>query len=155
MLLLTIVVFGFVGSFVPVRAELTKSRNEARLRICQAKEAGLRNRQTRMLNLAGQSLDNLQTKLDRVVGFYTDKIVPKGITIANFGSLLDKAGMEKQEALGQLSQARLMSNNFSCQSDDPLSQVNEFGRQMNKVNQSIKDYRYAIINLTTAVKNAR
>ncbi len=124
---------------------------DGRLRACQAHEDAIKRRLTHLTNL----VTNMETKFDaiatRVENYYTNKVVPRGKTVANYNTLVSDIQTQKTNVQTALKKAQTDANSFSCTSGSPKAQLTQFREDMQAVKEALKDYRTSIKNLIVAV----
>jgi len=149
--------FVFVFSVTSVLASNSannRNQNSARLRICQTREATIKNRTERIMNMASAMIDNFEIKSQKVQVFYSKNVIPKGKTVSNYGNLVADVQTKKNVVLVELSKARAEAESFSCTGNEPQKSMQDFRKYMLEVNTALKNYRTSVKNLIVAVRTA-
>lgn len=136
----------------------TSSQNlrlqDAKLKSCQSRQEAVRERSTRLAELA----QNMESKFDaiatRVEEYYSSKVVPSGKTVAGYDGLVLSIQDKKAAVNQNLIKAQEASSGFSCSLDDPKALLTEFRQDMQVVKKSLKEYRTSIKNLIVAVRSS-
>lgn len=126
---------------------------ETKLKVCQTKETTIKNRTTRLGDLANKMIEKFDTITNRVKEHYISKVVPSGKTLANYDSLVSDIQTKKEAVQTVLTQAQTNVSGFSCDGDAPKEQMTQFRSDMQAVKTALKDYRTSIKNLITAVRS--
>jgi peptidoglycan hydrolase CwlO-like protein len=124
---------------------------DAKLRACQAREKGIKNRSTHLTDLVKNMEDKFDAILQRVEGYYTNTVVPSGKTVSNYDSLVLDIQTKKAAVQVTLTKAQNDVTSFSCTLDNPKETMAKFKDDMQLVKQALKDYRTSIKNLIVAV----
>lgn len=95
--------------------------------------------------------DKFDAIAQRVEDYYTNTVVPSGKTVANYANLVSDIQAEKAAVQAPVTQAQNNANSFSCTSNDPKETLTQFRKDMQAVQQALKDYRTSIKNLIVAV----
>lgn len=144
-----------VGKPVDIERKPSVSFGQGTLRACQAKENSLKNRLTRLNNLA----TNMKSKFDSIVGkveeYYALKVVPSGKTVSSYDTLTSNIQIKKTAVQAALITTQTNTDNFTCTSDDPKGQLIQFRKDMQEVKSALKEYRTSIKNLTVAVHSVK
>jgi len=131
----------------------TQRLTEAKLRICQTKEARIRTRTKTIANLA----ENIFTKFNRIANqvenYYTNIVVPSGKKVSNYDELVAEIAAKKAIVQKDLAEANTDAEAFSCNSDNPKGQLIQIRTQMQTVKKHLKEYRTAIKNLIVAIRS--
>lgn len=126
---------------------------DAKLKACQAREAGITNRSVHL----GQLVTTMEVKFDtiatRVEEYYTTKVVPGGKTVANYDSLVADTQTKKATVQVAVTKAQADVAGFSCTGENPKGQMMTFRVDMQGVKQALKDYRTSIKDLIVAVRS--
>ncbi len=138
-----------------VGQSVTSARlTEAKLKVCQNREAAIQKRSTQLTKLVKNMTTNFDGIAARVEKYYTNKVLPSGKTVANYDALVADITAKKNAAKTALDKADADAAAFNCASDDPKAQLTQFRTDMQTVKQDLKDYRTAIKNLIVAVRTA-
>ena len=132
--------------------ELAKTRlQDAKLKACQAREKGIKNRSTHLADLAENMQDKFDVIAKRVQDYYTNTVLPAGKTVTNYDALLADIQTKKTAVQTALTKAQNDVNGFVCTSDNPKGTMMQFKDNMLAVKQALKDYRTSIKNLIVAI----
>ncbi|MBI3385571.1 hypothetical protein HY031_00635 [Candidatus Gottesmanbacteria bacterium] len=137
-------------SGLPIQAQ--NHLTEAKLKACQARENGIRQRSTRLVDLVTNTETKFETIAKRVEDYYTNKQVPSGKIVSNYNNLTSDIQDKKtavQVALIKVHQYEAL--NFSCSASDPKAQMSQFRTDMQTVKKTLQDFRISIKNLIVAV----
>lgn len=126
---------------------------EAKLKVCQNKEAAIQKRNTQL----NKTAETMMTKFDgiatKVETYYTSKVVPSGKTVSNYDALVAEIATKKSAVRTDLTKANTDATAFKCSGDNPKAQLILFRTDMQKVKQDLKDYRTSIKTLIVAVRS--
>lgn len=123
----------------------------AKLRACQAREDGIKNRSTHLVDLVKNIEDKFDSIAKKVEDYYTNKVVPSGKTITNYDTLVSDIIIKKTAVDASLTKAQNSLSALSCTSDNPKDTIMKFKDDMQAVKQALKDYRTSIKNLIVAI----
>ncbi len=124
---------------------------DAKLKACQARENGIKNRSAQLARLAKNMEDKFDAIAKRVQDYYTGTVIPSGKTVANYDTLVSDIQTKKTAVQTALTKAQADFSGFSCTSSDPKGAMAQFKDDMQAVKQALKDYRTSIKNLIVAV----
>ena len=89
-----------ITSGAPVSSQKASAQTKlqtAKLKVCQARENGIKNRSTQLANLAKNMEDKFDAIAKRVQDYYTNTVVSSGKTVANYDSLVSDIQTKKTE----------------------------------------------------------
>ncbi len=129
------------------------TRVEVKLRACRAKENSIKKRMSQLEKLATKMLEKFSEIQGRVEKYYTEKVLPSGKTVTNYGALITETQTKKATVQAAIAKAKTNTAGFSCADDDPKEQMKQFREGMREVKSALKDYRTAIRNLIVAVRS--
>lgn len=121
-------------------------------RSCEAKAASVERRMSQLVDLSQNQERVFDAIAERVKTFYNDKVIPQGITVANYNELLSDIDAKKALVDDALAKAQTDADNFSC--DNAKTSFNQFRQNMQAVKTALKNYRTSIRNLIVAVHSA-
>lgn len=124
-----------------------------RVKLCQVKEAVIKNRSTRLASSTENMLSKFDSISSRVQDVYNNKNVPQGKVLANYDALLADIKDKQASAQAALQQTKDDVANFSCTLGNPKEQLTAFRQDMQEVKKALKDYRFTIKNLIVAVRS--
>lgn len=122
-----------------------------KLRACQAKEAAVKTRLSRLISLVTNMENKFDSIAQRVKTYYTSKVIPSGKTVANYDALVADIQSKKAAVQAALTNAKNDADGFSCTTGDPKAQLRKYQEDMLTVKRALKDYRTSIKNLIVAV----
>ena len=127
--------------------------SEARLKICEAREKNIENRFRTLLTLGVNTHKGKEKIVERVDKFYTTVLVPAGYILPNYDVL--KADIETKEAAVQtiLDEAQASGESFSCDSEDPKAQADEFKSNIQALINANKAYKTSVRTFVVAVRD--
>lgn len=126
---------------------------EAKLKVCQNKEAAMQKRNDQLTKTAESMLTKFDSIATRVENYYTDKVVPNGKIVSDYDALVADIATKKSAVQTNLDKASADAAAFNCTSNDPKGQLTQFRTDMQAVKQGLKDYRTSIKNLIVAVRS--
>jgi hypothetical protein len=129
-----------------------EKRQEAKLRVCQNREAAMKQRFERLNSMADKMLSSFDAKATRVKDYYTDKVIPTGKTVPDYDALVADIDTKKAAVETALTNAKASSDAFSCDAADPKTLLQDYRKSMQEVKSALKDYRTAIKNLIVAIR---
>lgn len=151
-----------IGNTAEAKNSLTGTTNqamaaqkltEAKLKVCQNKEASIQKRNDALTKMANTMLTKFDSIAARVEIYYTDKAVASGKTISNYDALLVEIAAKRSAVQTDLDKATADALAFECTSDSPKGQLTQFRIDMQGVKQGLKDYRTSIKNLIVAIRS--
>ena len=135
-----------------VRDKLTNRLDEVKLKVCQKKQATIRNRSRKLV----QRAENIQSRFNRIVEkvdeYYVDKVLPAGVEINNYDQMLDRIDEKRAVVASSLGLAGSTADNFDCEGRNPKEQLKQFGTDMHVAIGALKDYKKSVIDLLVAVR---
>lgn len=149
-------IFNFGTRRDSVREKVKETVKEnVREKSCEARADMVRDRSEKLVAKAKEMEEKFVSIVDRVKGFYTDKVVPAGGVVSNYDALLADIDAKKATLDTAIADAESKAGSFNC--TDPSqarAQVNEFKASMQKVITSLKELRVSVKNFIVAVKGA-
>ncbi len=139
------------------RIDNLKEKFEARLeekkkKICERVEARINKRSDRLVTRAERMTDRFDKIADKVKDYYTDKLVPKGVTIDNYDALVADIATKGAAVDEVVATAKAAISEFDCDGDSPKGVLSLFRGDMKTVITALKDYRTSVVNLLVAVR---
>lgn len=127
--------------------------SEARLKICEGREEKIGNRFKSLIALGEKTHAGKEKIVERVDGFYTNVLVPAGHTLPNYETL--KADIEVKETAvkAALEAAQVNGQEFSCDSDDPKAQADEFKENVQTLIAANKAYKQSVRTFVVSVRD--
>lgn len=125
---------------------------DTRQKICQSRQNIITNRTQSIIGLANTMLINFDLHTQRVQNYYSQKLVPQGKFVPNYGDLVTQIQTHKSQVRSALSKAQAESANFTCSQPNPQKSLNSFKSQMQEVKTALKNYRNSVRNLIVAVR---
>lgn len=122
--------------------------------ICERLEAGINSRSGNLVNKVNKHTARFDRISNKVQDFYTEKMVPKGITVENYDALVGDISTKKAVVDEAVAKASSTISDFDCSSDHPKQLLSDFKDQMQSVIKSLKDYRKSVVNLIIAVRTS-
>lgn len=151
-LLLSNVAFAVNAPTQTKRPEKLQQRlDEAKLRVCEARENIIKNRSLALERLVENILEKFDAITLRVKNYYTNKVVPSGQTLENYDALVSDIEAKKTAVKTAIQKAKDDFKDFECDGDDPKGALVKFRESMHTVKQALKDYKTSIRNLIVAV----
>lgn len=123
-------------------------------KACLAHENNIKRRTNQMYNLSNNIINRFSVITSNVESYYNSTVIPKGIIVTNYSTLVSTVLSTQDTAQGQLNQFNLDYANFSCSSTNPQTQVLAFNSDMRVEITDLNVYKRAVINLLTAVRSA-
>jgi len=125
-----------------------------KLQACQARQKAIKNRQQSLLKLATGHLKRMDNWVDRLKRFYEEKLIPRGVKIENYDELLARIDEARKMVVNSLDKASGLSDDFSCEGNDPKGLYNQFRGDMQEVKANLQEYRKAVKDLLVAIRKA-
>lgn len=135
------------------RQSASAKLTDTKLKMCQARENGIKQRSTRLAQLVTTMEETFDKIAARVKDYYNSKVVPAGKTVSNYPSLVADIQTKKDAVAAALTKAQNDASTFSCSNDDPKGQITQFRVDMQAVKTALKDYRTSVKNLIVAVRS--
>jgi hypothetical protein len=151
---LTVVTVSLLASatvFAVMPAQAKARLQDAKLKMCQAKENVIKNRSTSLNGLVENMLEKFDAIALRVENYYTNTVIPSGKTVANYDVLLADIQTKKAAVQTALTKAKDDFKTFSCTGNDPKGALEQYRKDMQAVKQAMADYRTSIKNLIVAI----
>lgn len=126
---------------------------DAKLKVCQARENGIKQRSSRLTQLVTTMENKFDAIVQRVEDYYNSKVVPSGKSVSNYNSLISDIQTKKAAVQTALSKTQSDVSGFSCTSDNPKGQMTQFREDMQAVKRALKEYRTSIKSLIVAVRS--
>ncbi len=126
---------------------------EAKLGVCQNREAAITKRLTQLIRLANKTQEKFDAIAERVETYYTTKAVPAGKIVSTYDALVVEIATKKTAVQTVLTAAETSAATFSCTSDDPKGQLTQFKTAMQDVKKALHEYRTAVKNLIVAIRS--
>ncbi len=128
-----------------------KRLEEFKLKICKTREENIKKRTSSLMNLASQMVGKFDAIAARVEEFYTTKVLPKGLVVANYDSLVADVNAKKAAVDAAIRKVPDVSG-FDCEGDGPKELLTEYRTAMKDVKSALHEYRTSIKNLIKAVR---
>lgn len=124
-------------------------------RSCEDRLNALKTRMTQLVRLADNQKSVFDSIADRVKTFYTDTVVPQGITVANYDALVADIDAKKAAVDTAISDAQAATDDFTCdEGSNARTAFSTFRTNMQAVKTALHQYRFSIRNLIVAVHTA-
>lgn len=134
--------------------ERTQARlEEAKLKVCQKREAAIQQRSTRLVTQATKMQEKFASIAQRVQAYYVDKSAPAGKTVADYDALITTIADKQSAVQAAATQAQTTAQSFACEGEDPKGQLKQFRADMQSVKRALKEYRTAVKDLIVAVRS--
>ena len=126
--------------------------HQVKLKVCKKKQAGLKKRSQNLVRRGQLTFTRFDRIVERVKQYYTNRLVPKGVTIENYDQMLANIEANKTAAKNALDKAEDAAGDFDCKSDDPKGQLQAFRQEMTNVIRALKNYKKSVIDFLVAVR---
>ncbi|EKD53487.1 MAG: hypothetical protein ACD_61C00032G0004 [uncultured bacterium] len=124
----------------------------ARMKSCQAKESAVKIRMTQLTKLV-TTMETVFDKIsNRVIKYYTEKVVPSGKSLSDYTTLINNISTQKSSVQTALDKAKADISAFNCDSENPGTLLLQFNTNMKLVKGALKTYRTAINKLIVAIR---
>ncbi|MEK9178720.1 MAG: hypothetical protein AAB801_02985 [Patescibacteria group bacterium] len=127
--------------------------SEARLKVCKGRTISLRNRVKNTVDRGRKMHARLENLVSAVDKFYTNRLVPQGLTLENHDELLADIDTAEANVKSLLDQAKVTGEEFDCESDDPKGQLELFKEDMKEVIEAFKEYKLSVRAFVKEVKD--
>lgn len=131
-------------------AERKTKLDSAKLRICEVREKKISTLRTAMSNGRNTNLRVLNNLSQRIQNFYQTE----ELSVSNYEELVAAVNDKKAAAEAAVAALQTAAPSFSCDGEDPKGDGNIFKTEHQKAITALKEYKTAIKNLFTAVKEA-
>lgn len=125
---------------------------QVKMKVCEAKQESIQKRMDQLTQLATNMQGKFATHTQRVMNYYTEKILPSGKTVANYDTLVADIEAKNTAVSENLAKAQLTANSFTCEAENPRQILTSFRIDMQKTKAALKEYRTSIKNLIVAVR---
>ncbi|OGY32308.1 MAG: hypothetical protein A3A57_01560 [Candidatus Woykebacteria bacterium RIFCSPLOWO2_01_FULL_41_12] len=136
------------------RGKFEKHLGEAKLRVCEKLEDTINNRSDHLLDRVNKHIARFDRISSKVQTFYTEKMVPKGINVENYETLVGNIATKKAAAVEAAANAAATIDDFDCSGDSPGQALADFHDQMHVVIKALKEYKKSVVDLIVAVRTA-
>lgn len=130
--------------------EIKERLTDAKLKACQNRATAIANH----LKNSTKAATNLEGKFAAIAQKAEQFKTDKNITVANYDQLTADVATQKTALDSAISTAQSDGTSFSCTSDGPKAQLQQFVSQMDAVRQALNNYRDAIRDLIQAIRQA-
>lgn len=138
-----------------IKQEVKSEVKDLRTKSCEARMETIVNRSNSLTQRAQKMEEKFASIASRVEEFYTNKLVPAGITVSNYDSLVAEISTKKDAVDTALSEAKDKALDSDCSDvSTAKGRIGEYRQAMIKVIRALKEYRTAIKNLIVAVRTA-
>ena len=121
-----------------------------KLEVCKKRQEVMKSTMTRMEDRSSKHIAWLDSVVEKVKSFYSTK----GLTVANYDTLLANSVSARAAAVSSGNQLGQYQQEFSCDGNDPKSVINDFKTQHQSRVYTVKSYKEAVKALAEAVKAA-
>lgn len=132
-------------------AKRQEKLSEARLKLCRARAISLKNKSNALLERAKKMNLRLEEIIKIVKNYYQNRLVPKGLTLSNYDSLLSDIDAKKTNVTTLINKAQTDVSGFSCDSDDPKTTLDNFHSEMKDIINALKEYKTSVRAFVSAV----
>lgn len=123
-----------------------------KLRACQAVEQALKNRSSRLVELVKRMQDRFTAIALGIEHFYTNTLVPQGITISNYQTLVNNITTQSNNLAPLVAKAQSDVAAFTCTANNPGSLMRQFRLDMQAVIKGLQSFRASVKDLLGAVR---
>ena len=139
----------------PVSAQTTPTplanrADQAKTRLCQARQDAIQNRMARLVKLA----ENMESKFTSIADRVQEYYLGSGKTVANYDTLVADIQTKKGLVDESLTKTQTDLEGFSCEADNPRGLLTQFRLDVQATKTALKNYRTSIKNLIVAVRSA-
>lgn len=124
--------------------------DDAKKRICANREKTIIKRLTNVVDVRQKQIEHIDKIVKRTKDFY----VKKGKTLANYDDLVAAVDEKRAAAVASLDTTKT-GTTFSCDSDGPKQDLQDFKAKRTVLVDAIKEYRTAAKNLIVGVKSVQ
>lgn len=132
----------------------TQGGQQGLQQACQMHAADIKNKLSHILTLTANIETVFDTHATQVENYYTTKVVPNGVTVANYSALVGNIATSKAGVTTALATVQTDVVSFSCSASDPRALLTTFKVNMRSVATALQAYRTSIKNLIVAVRSA-
>ena len=122
---------------------------DAKLRVCQNRQAAITNIMTRISDRGQKQLDLFSGIATRVENFYATK----GKTLSNYDTLVADVKAKQAAAQNSVDKIKSSSTSFNCDGTNPMGIADSFKSMLKIEIASLNDYKTSIKNLIVGVKS--
>jgi len=126
---------------------------QARLKVCQTREARISNRFTNLKSLGAQVQQAYEGHMARIDYYYNNTLVPQGFVLQNYEALKAEIAANQVEVNATMEQVRNAGQSFSCNSEDPKGEVDAFRLNMSTMIAANKEYKLSVRAFAVAVRD--
>lgn len=138
-----------------VRQEIKGDIKDLRSKSCEVRMDNIKNRSESLSERAQKMEDNFGALALKVENYYTTKLVPAGVSVSNYDSLVSDIATKKAAVDAALAEAKSKTASFDCTDiTTAKTNVSEYRTAMQKVIAALKEYKTSIKNLIVAVRTA-
>lgn len=134
-----------------IRAAAQTKLADAKLKVCQKREAAINNILARIANRGQKQLDVFNKIAERTMAFYADK----GKVLSNYDALVTDVNDKKAAAQTAVNAVAATSVTFKCDGTDPKGAAQSFKDSLKAEIAALKEYKTAVKNLIVGVKSVQ
>lgn len=124
--------------------------SEAKLKICEKRQANINDRSTKIADRATKHLAVFDKIAERVKTFY----INKGNTFDTYDLLVSEVDAKRTAAQSAIDNLTDLKASFNCSDAEPKLAIEGFKAAMTEAQTALKEYRTAIKDLIVGVKSA-
>ncbi|HET9946476.1 MAG TPA: hypothetical protein VFQ63_00225 [Patescibacteria group bacterium] len=132
-------------AFTPLKLQGPK------LQACQAIASSVTTRSTHLVELVNEQVKAFSSIALGVEQYYIKNVVPTGVSLPNYDSLVAQITTEQNAVMTPLAAAQADITSFSCVGNNPGAQLTQFKTDMQAVLAALQAYRLSIKNLIVAI----
>ncbi|MEX0622028.1 MAG: hypothetical protein WD187_03510 [Candidatus Woykebacteria bacterium] len=142
------------------RVEKLREKFEEKLearkeKLCERVESRITGRSNRLTTRAQNMTNRFDNIAGRVENYYTDKLVPAGVTVEGYDALVADIAAKSAAVDTALADAKAAIAEFDCSGDTPKGVLALFRDDMKGVLAALKAHRKSVVDLIVAVRTAK
>lgn len=135
-------------------ALLKEKLEDKKLQVCENRQDQVKKRSQQTAERAERQLNNFSAIAERVDNFYSNKLIPRGVTVASYSALKANIAAKKLVVKNLVDTAKTDANNFNCKGDDPKGQLANFKTDIKNIIIALKEFRTSIRNFIVVIRTA-
>lgn len=124
---------------------------QGNVQSCLARQSAIKTRSQNLVRTANNLMDKFDQISSRTQDFYANKVIPTGQSVSNYNELLNNVATTSAVVVTDLDKASSEADSFSCDNQDPKTQIKTFNTNMRQVIKDLKIYKTSVRNLIVAV----
>ena len=140
------------GTLLDKREGEVKRLTEQKLKMCMSLSKSVTTRSLYLVKSITEMERKFTSIIDGIKRYYLLKIIPTGVTLSNYNTLVADITARERIIPPLLEKAQKDASGFSCTTSSPSAQLKEFSLDVQAVVHALQEYRTGIKNLIVAIR---